>query len=144
MEQKDEVVTKTDPVTEEIVKEESVKEVEKVTTDEPKTKIPKHPGRVAAGKALQERNRKAREAKKLLALEESSKKDNIDKTPASSREQNSTYVMPGFYLLSIAGFLVSLVGLYYKRKEYIATKAEPTKKDNLVAQKEKTNLVEMD
>lgn len=141
MEQKDEVLSKTDPVTEEIVKEDPKKEVEKVTTDEPKTKIPKHPGRVAAGKALQERNRKAREAKKLLALEESS---NIDKTPASSREQSSTYVMPGFYLLSIAGFLVSLVGLYYKRKEYIATKAEATSRDNLIAKKEKTNLVEMD
>ena len=50
----------------ETIPEETVKTPDRVTSDVPKTKpaTAKHPGRVASGKRLAERNRLAREAKK--------------------------------------------------------------------------------
>ena len=100
----------------------------RITTNVAKTKPAKNPGRVAAGKRLVEWNRRNRETKRALAerqnQEESLRADEIQQEPAqvaveqspekeTSEEQN----MSGFYLLSIAGFLVSLLGLHYKRHE---------------------------
>ena len=95
-----------------------------ITFDVPKTKpaVTKNPGRVAAKKRLAERNRLAREAKKnqQAAAEAEAAAKNRAETAAPPFEESNASNMSGFYILSIAGFLVSLVGLYYKCKEAMA------------------------
>ena len=73
----------------------------------------KNPGRVASGKALAVRNKKNREEKKqkqASASNNETKKSQHEHVQGESRQS-----MTGFYLLLIAGFIVSLLGLYYKR-----------------------------
>ena len=82
-----------------------------ITTTEKKTK-PKDPGRIAAGKKLAEYNKKAREAKKAGREKEIPKenKDEIPKEGSFSLTQ----------ILSVVSIVVSLAGLYYKRKELMS------------------------
>ena len=79
-----------------------------ITPTEIKTK-PKDPGRIAAGKKLAEYNRKAREAKKASK--------SIRENQEIPNEQGSFSLTP---ILSVASIVVSLAGLYYKRKELMS------------------------
>ena len=83
---------------------------EQVTTTEKKTK-PKDPGRIAAGKRLAEHNKKAREAKKSSKSirEAEIPKENKDEIPKE-----------GSFSLTQILSVVSIAGLYYKRKELMS------------------------
>ena len=98
---------------------------EQVTTTEKKTK-PKDPGRIAAGKKLAEYNKKAREAKKAVR-EKEIPKENKDEIP----KENNQDLEGSFSLtqiLSVVSIVVSLAGLYYKRKELMSF-VKPEKSD---------------
>ena len=86
-----------------------------VTTTEKKTK-PKDPGRIAAGKKLAEYNKKAREAKKAGREKEIPKENN----------QEGSFSLT--QILSVVSIVVSLAGLYYKRKELMSF-VKPEKND---------------
>ena len=88
---------------------------EQVTTTEKKTK-PKDPGRIAAGKRLAEHNKKAREAKKA-GREKEIPKENKDKIPKENNQEGSFSLTQ---ILSVVSIVVSLAGLYYKRKELMS------------------------
>ena len=88
---------------------------EQITTTEKKTK-PKDPGRIAAGKKLAEHNKKAREAKK------SSK--SIQKNKEIPKEGSFSLTQ----IVSVVSIVVSLAGLYYKRKELMSF-VKPEKND---------------
>ena len=96
-----------------------------VTTTEKKTK-PKDPGRIAAGKKLAEYNKKAREAKKAgrkpKEIPNEKKKDEIPK------ENNQEGSFSLTQILSVLSIVVSLAGLYYKRKELMSF-VKPEKND---------------
>ena len=81
---------------------------EQVTTTEKKTK-PKDPGRIAAGKKLAEYNKKARETKKAGRENKEIPKENNQEGSFSLTQ-----------ILSVASIVVSLAGLYYKRKELMS------------------------
>ena len=89
---------------------------EQVTTTEKKTK-PKDPGRIAAGKKLAEYNKKAREAKKAGREKEIPKENN----------QEGSFSLTQI-ILSVVSIVVSLAGLYYKRKELMSF-VKPEKND---------------
>ena len=119
---------------------------QQITSDVPKTRPMKNPGRVAAGKTLAARNKTNREEKKQ-------KQQGKNVTKKSQHEQvqhESQQSMSGFYLISIAGFLVSLLGLYYKRQEVLtmlkAAKSEEKviKKVPMKEEQEESQLVNMD
>ena len=95
---------------------------EQVTTTEKKTK-PKDPGRIAAGKRLAEHNKKAREAKKSSKSirEAEIPKENKDEIP---KEGSFSLTQ----ILSVVSIVVSLAGLYYKRKELMSF-VKPEKSD---------------
>ena len=86
-----------------------------ITTTEKKTK-PKDPGRIAAGKKLAEYNKKAREAKKAGREKEIPKENN----------QEGSFSLT--QILSVVSIVVSLAGLYYKRKELMSF-VKPEKND---------------
>ena len=88
---------------------------EQVTTTEKKTK-PKDPGRIAAGKRLAEHNKKAREAKKA-GREKEIPKENKDEIPKENNQEGSFSLTQ---ILSVVSIVVSLAGLYYKRKELMS------------------------
>ena len=88
---------------------------EQVTTTEKKTK-PKDPGRIAAGKRLAEHNKKAREAKKA-GREKEIPKENRDEIPKENNQEGSFSLTQ---ILSVVSIVVSLAGLYYKRKELMS------------------------
>ena len=85
---------------------------EEVTTTEKKTK-PKDPGRIAAGKKLAEYNKKAREAKKASQENKEIPKENKDEIPKENNQEGSFSLTQ---ILSVASIVVSLTGLYYKRR----------------------------
>ena len=87
-----------------------------VTTTEKKTK-PKDPGRIAAGKKLAEYNKKAREAKKAGRENKEIPKENNQEGSFSLTQ-----------ILSVVSIVVSLDGLYYKRKELMSF-VKPEKND---------------
>ena len=89
------------------------KELEPITTTEKKTK-PKDPGRIAAGKKLAEYNKKAREAKKAG---QEIPKENKDEIPKENNQEGSFSLTQ---ILSVVSIVVSLAGLYYKRKELMS------------------------
>ena len=100
---------------------------EQVTTTEKKTK-PKDPGRIAAGKKLAEYNKKAREAKKASKSIQENKeipKENKDEIPKENNQEGSFSLTQ---ILSVASIVVSLAGLYYKRKELMSF-VKPEKND---------------
>ena len=119
---------------------------QQITSDVPKTRPMKNPGRVAAGKALAARNKKNKEEKKQKQQE----KNVAKKSQHEQVQHESQQSMSGFYLISIAGFLVSLLGLYYKRQEVLtmlkAAKSEEKviKKVPMKEEHEKSQLVNMD
>ena len=82
-----------------------------ITTTEKKTKS-KDPGRIAAGKKLAEHNKKAREAKKAGREKEIPKEGSFSLTQ----------------ILSVVSIVVSIAGLYYKRKELMSF-VKPEKSD---------------
>ena len=96
---------------------------EQVTTTEKKTK-PKDPGRIAAGKRLAEHNKKAREAKKA-GREKEIPKENKDEIPKENNQEGSFSLTQ---ILSVVSIVVSLAGLYYKRKELMSF-VKPEKSD---------------
>ena len=96
---------------------------EQVTTTEKKTK-PKDPGRIAAGKRLAEHNKKAREAKKA-GREKEIPKENRDEIPKENNQEGSFSLTQ---ILSVVSIVVSLAGLYYKRKELMSF-VKPEKSD---------------
>ena len=94
-----------------------------ITTTEKKTK-PKDPGRIAAGKKLAEYNKKAREVKKSSKSIQENKeipKENKDEIP---KEGSFSLTQ----ILSVVSIVVSLAGLYYKRKELMSF-VKPEKND---------------
>ena len=112
---------------------------QQVTSKTPATK-PKNPKRVAAGKAVAERTRIAREAQKKALIESQiliaqAKKDDLVVEPAAppsvadspAPEPPSAKVLTTTQWLSVIS-IVSLVGVYYKREEIknvFAKKAAP-------------------
>ena len=87
-----------------------------ITTTEKKTK-PKDPGRIAAGKKLAEYNKKAREAKKAGRENKEIPKENNQEGSFSLTQ-----------ILSVVSIVVSLAGLYYKKKELMSF-VKPEKND---------------
>ena len=94
-----------------------------ITTTEKKTK-PKDAGRIAAGKKLAEYNKKAREAKKA-GREKEIPKENKDEIPKENNQEGSFSLTQ---ILSVVSIVVSLAGLYYKRKELMSF-VKPEKSD---------------
>ena len=94
---------------------------ERVTSDVPKTKpaTAKHPGRVASGKRLAERNRLARAAKKQG---EAQKPPTNTTTEANTTEQSSnSSTNTGSFVLGIGGLIVSGLDVYYQREAVMRT-----------------------
>ena len=116
---------------------------QQVTSQTPATKQ-KNPKRVAAGKAVAERTRIAREAQKKALIEAQSliaqakKADpvadspappSVAEPPAQVTEPPSAKVLTTTQWLSVISIIVSLVGVYYKREEIknvFAKKAAPS------------------
>ena len=94
-----------------------------ITTTAKKTK-PKDPGRIAAGKRLAEHNKKVREAKKA-GREKEIPKENRDEIPKENNQEGSFSLTQ---ILSVVSIVVSLAGLYYKRKELMSF-VKPEKSD---------------
>ena len=98
---------------------------QQVTTKTPATKQ-KNPKRVAAGKAIAEKTRIAREAQKKALIEAQSiiaqakppaapaSEDPVADTPSAEATKN---VLTTTQWLSIISIVVSLAGVYYKREE---------------------------
>ena len=97
----------------------------------------KNPKRVAAGKAVAERTKKAREAQRKAFIEAQSiiaqakppaapaSEDPVADTPSAETTKN---VLTTTQWLSIISIVVSVAGLYYKRegiKNLLVKKAEP-------------------
>ena len=104
-----------------------MEEPEKVTSKTPVTKQ-KNPKRVAAGKAIAERTRIAREAQKKALIEAQSiiaqakQSDPVADSPAPPAEPPAPPAEPPSAItttqwLSVINIIVSLVGVYYKREE---------------------------
>ena len=93
----------------------------RVTTDPPKTKPAKNPGRVESGKRLAERNRLAREAKKKAGEATTTAASSSDVT---TEEANGGSGLSLGAMLGIGGLVVSAAGLYYQR-EAIMTRLKP-------------------
>ena len=75
-------------------------------------------------KKLEEYNKKAREAKKA-GREKEIPNENKDKIPKENNQEGSFSLTQ---ILSVASIVVSLVGLYYKRKELMSF-VKPEKND---------------
>ena len=106
---------------------------QQVTSQTPATKQ-KNPKRVAAGKAVAERTRIAREAQKKAFIEtqillaQAKKADPVAEPAAPPAEPPSAEVLTTTQWLSVISIIVSLVGIYYKREEVKSVffkKAEP-------------------
>ena len=109
---------------------------QQVTSKTPATKQ-KNPKRVAAGKAIAERTRIAREAQKKALIEAQSiiaQEKHADpvappaEPPAPEPPSETKNVLTTTQWLSIISIIVSLVGVYYKREEIknvFAKKAAP-------------------
>ena len=110
---------------------------QQVTSKTPATKQ-KNPKRVAAGKAIAERTRIAREAQKKALIEAQSiiaqakHADPVADPPAppsvSEPPSETKNVLTTTQWLSVISIIVSLVGVYYKREEIknvFAKKAAP-------------------
>ena len=108
---------------------------EQVTSKAPATKQ-KNPKRVAAGKAIAERTRIAREEQKKALIEAQSiiaqAKPPADPAPVNTPAETTKNVITTTQWLSILSIVVSLAGLYYKREEI--KKAFTKKADPLLPQ----------
>ena len=118
-----------------------------ITTTEKKTK-PKDPGRIAAGKKLAEYNKKAREAKKAGRENKEIPKENKDEIPKENNQEGSFSLTQ---ILSVVSIVVSLAGLYYKRKELMSLvksekndfRAPPIREMNLERRERRVGRVEI-
>ena len=122
---------------------------QQVTSKTPATKQ-KNPKRVAAGKAVAERTRIAREAQLKTLIEAqsiiaqakqpasqadpvadtppASQADPVADTPSASQAETTKNVLTTTQWLSIISIFVSVVGIYYKRediKNLLVKKADP-------------------
>ena len=104
--------------------EEKPSPAEQATSTVKKTK-PKDPGRIAAGKKLAEYNKKAREAKKAGQENKEIPNENKQEIPKENNQEGSFSLTQ---ILSVASIVVSLAGLYYKRKELMSF-VKPEKND---------------
>ena len=92
------------------------------TSPTPTTKPTKNPKRVAAGKLVAERTRQAREAQKKAAAEAAAIVGNY-KAPAApaaalaTEDESPRSILSTTQWLAAGTFVVSLIGLYYKREE---------------------------
>ena len=110
--------------------------VQQVTSKTPATKQ-KNPKRVAAGKAIAERTRIAREAQRKAVIEAQSiiaqakqadPPAQVDDQPSETPSETTKNVLTTTQWLSVISIIVSLVGIYYKREEIknvFAKKATP-------------------
>ena len=100
---------------------------QQVTSQTPATK-PKNPKRVAAGKAVAERTRIAREAQKKALIKAESmiakNQTKVDSPPpiadtlsADTPLESAKNVLTTTQWLSVISIVVSLAGIYYKREE---------------------------
>ena len=94
---------------------------EQVTSQTPATKQ-KNPKRVAAGKAIARKTKEAREAQRKALIEAQSiiaaKVDPPPDTPSADPPPEPTKnVLTTTQWLSVISIIVSLAGIYYKRKE---------------------------
>ena len=99
---------------------------QQVTSKTPETKQ-KNPKRVAAGKAISERTRMAREAQKKALIEAQSiiagkvapqPPPPVSNTPSADPPVESTKnILTTTQWLSVISIIVSLAGVYYKREE---------------------------
>ena len=111
---------------------------QQVTSETPDTKQ-KNPKRVAAGKAIAEKTRIAREAQKkdlieaqrIIAQAKLADPPSVDDTPSVAKPADpepTKNVLTTTQWLSVISIIVSLVGIYYKREEIknvFAKKATP-------------------
>ena len=107
----------------------TVDTTQQVTLQTPATR-PKNPKRVAAGKAVAERTRIAREAQKRALIESQSMlaaskqaapppvtySPSADPPPVSNTE-SAKNILTTTQWLSVISIVVSLAGIYYKREE---------------------------
>ena len=95
----------------------------RVTADPPKTKPAKNPGRVASGKRLAERNRRAREAlareteAKAKATEPAASASDVTTTTANDSSSRSLSLGA---ILGIGGLIVTAANVYYQREAIMA------------------------
>ena len=104
---------------------------QQVTSKTPATKQ-KNPKRVAAGKAVAERTKIAREAQKKALIKAESmiaqtKVAPPSETPPPVADQDTKNVLTTTQWLSVISIVVSLAGIYYKREEIkgLLTKKSP-------------------
>ena len=104
---------------------------QQVTSKTPATKQ-KNPKRVAAGKAVAERTKIAREAQKKALIKAESmiaqtKVTPPSETPPPVADQDTKNVLTTTQWLSVISIVVSLAGIYYKREEIkgLLTKKSP-------------------
>ena len=101
--------------------------VDRVTSEVPKQTKPataKHPGRVASGKRLAERNRLAREAKKQAEAQKATTSTATDANNNTNTSTNTTKQSSdntGYLILGIGGLIVSGLGVYYQREAIMKT-----------------------
>ena len=96
-------------------------QTQQVTSETPATKPAKNPKRVAAGKLTAEKTRQAREAQKKAA-EAAAQKDTPAPAPPQPQPQPADDAAAASSIsttqwLAIGSFVISLIGLYYKREE---------------------------
>ncbi|MCV6576337.1 MAG: hypothetical protein OIF58_11430 [Cohaesibacter sp.] len=104
---------------------------QQATSPTPTTKPAKNPKRVAAGKLVAERTRKAREAQKKAAAEAAAiiAKNKAPVPPAAAlatEDENPRSILSTTQWLAAGSFAVSLIGLYYKREELKAVFSKKT------------------
>ena len=125
---------------------------ERVTSnfDVPKTKpaTAKHPGHVASGKRLAERNRLARAAKKKQAEAQKPPTNTTTEANASAatnttEQSSNSSTNTGYFILGIGGLIVSGLGVYYQREAIMRTLGRSQKpKINQPAPAESNTVVE--
>jgi len=111
---------------------ETVDTTQQVNSNNPATKQ-KNPKRVAAGKAIIEKTRQARQAQKkalaedqaIIANQALQEKGDLDPPTADPQIKN---VLTTTQWLSVISIIISVVGIYYKREEIktvFAQKSQP-------------------
>ena len=127
---------------------------QQVTSKTPSTKQ-KNPKRVAAGKAIAERTRMAREAQKKALIEAQSiiakakpAPSPVEPPPVEPLPVETTKnVLTTTQWLSIISIVVSLAGIYYKREEIkgvFTKKAPPSPVLPRAPVENRTNILNMD
>ena len=112
---------------------ETVDTTQQVTSKTPATK-PKNPKRVAAGKAIAERTKQAREAQKkalaeaqvIIANNQLKQAEPPAVAPTDeTKVESAKNVLTTTQWLSVISIVVSLAGIYYKREEIKSAFTKP-------------------